>query len=644
MSQALHKVLVANRGEIAARIMRTLRRRGTTSVAVYSEADRDAPFVRLADDAVCVGGAAPSESYLNTSAIIKAAKATGATAIHPGYGFLSENADFATAVAEAGLTFIGPSAQVITDMGDKAAAKQKAAAAGVSVVPGAEGDLDDDGWVQAGASIGYPLLVKAVAGGGGRGMRRVDAPADLLDAIASARREALSSFADDAVLLEKFVASGRHVEVQVFGDTHGSVVHLGERDCSTQRRRQKVLEEAPAPGLAPKTRTALLDDAVRLAKAIGYVGAGTVEFIVDDDGQHYFLEMNTRLQVEHPATEEVYGVDLVEWQLQVAEGAALPAEQQDLVVNGHAIEARLYAEDVAADFAPQTGVVHVLDDGALQGLAGIRLEWGVRSGSVVTPHYDAMVGKLIAHGQDRAEATRRLQVALQKLVWMGPTCNQRFLIDILQSSSWRDGSIRTRTLDDGGLELPASTVDDVWWWAAALAGSGVSLHGSWSSTGARAHHLRLQCGNDERRLTFQHGDDGWKSTCLAGAVTNVVRTSTTLSFDIDGRRWSWTHHDDGQQLFLARGGTTAVFRRIRAGGVDAEDADAMGSPVAGRVVLVDAKAGDTILDGHVVVVVEAMKMEHRICAPRDGTVEDVSVAVGQQVEAGDDVARLVSEG
>ena len=437
------KLLIANRGEIAARIIRSAHALGLATVAVYSDPDADAPYVTLADEAVRLPGAAPAETYLRGDLIIAAAAATGADAVHPGYGFLSENAAFARACADAGLTFVGPAPETIAAMGDKVAAKAAMAAAGVPVLPGMTVTSDDD-LSAATERVGFPLLVKAAFGGGGRGMRLVASPAELAEAVTSARSEAASAFGDGTVFLERFVTDPRHVEVQILGDTAGTVVHLFERECSIQRRYQKIVEECPSPAVDAGLRAALAAAAVTAGQAIGYTGAGTVEFVLDRDGSFYFLEMNTRLQVEHPVTEEVTGLDLVELQLRIAEGEPLPAQVREARIEGHAIEVRLYAEDVPAGFVPATGTLHRF---AIPAAPGIRVETGFRDGSVVSPHYDAMLAKVIAHGRTRADAARRLARALDRAEIHGVTTNRGLLVAILREPDFLAGGHRHRLPD-----------------------------------------------------------------------------------------------------------------------------------------------------------------------------------------------------
>ncbi|WP_296448808.1 acetyl-CoA carboxylase biotin carboxylase subunit, partial [Rhodoferax sp. UBA5149] len=441
------KILIANRGEIACRVMRTARNLGYRTVAVYSDVDKAAPHVRLADEAVHIGGSAAADSYLRVEALMEAARKTGADAIHPGYGFLSENAGFAQSCLDAGLVFIGPPPDAIEAMGDKALAKRRMMAAGVPCAPGYLGeDQDDARLTEEALKLGFPLLVKAVAGGGGRGMRLVRAADEIAQAIAGARREAQSAFGDGTLMLERLIDNGRHIEIQIFADAHGHAVYLGERDCTAQRRRQKVIEEAPSPVVSAAMRESMGKDAIAAALAVGYRGAGTVEFIVDADLKHYFLEMNTRLQVEHPVTELVTGFDLVEWQLLVAAGQPLPACQADVKLTGHAMEARLYVEDPYAGFAPQTGTVRWWRP-QLALLAGVRIDDGIEEGGEISPFYDPMVAKVIVHGRDRDDAIRRLRAALENAPLLGIRNNGRFLADLVNHPAFRGAAMTTTTID-----------------------------------------------------------------------------------------------------------------------------------------------------------------------------------------------------
>ena len=475
-SGRIEKVLVANRGEIAVRILRACRQLGLSTVAVVSEADRRGLAAQLADQVVEIGPAPARESYLRIEGILEAARATGADAVHPGYGFLAENAAFARACRDAGLVFVGPSPEVIDEMGVKTRARRRMEAAGVPVVPGAllEGE-DEEAWAAAADTVGYPLLVKAASGGGGKGMRAVRAADELADAIGAARREAASAFGDATVYLERLLERPRHVEVQILADTHGKVLHLGERDCSIQRRHQKVVEESPAPGLSDELRARIREAAVRAAEAVGYVGAGTVEMLLAESGEFFFLEMNTRLQVEHPVTELVTGIDLVEAQLRVAAGEPLALEQEDVRLRGHALEVRLYAEDPAQNFLPQTGHLHVFE---LPAGPGVRVDTGVVTGSEVTLHYDPMIAKICAWGQDREQARRRLVEALRETVVLGPTTNLEHLLAILRHRAFADGEVHTGFLpqhleDWDPQEALDPEVDRVLWAAAGalLAGA-----------------------------------------------------------------------------------------------------------------------------------------------------------------------------
>ncbi|MCB1449006.1 MAG: acetyl-CoA carboxylase biotin carboxylase subunit, partial [Nitratireductor sp.] len=508
--KAISKLLIANRGEIACRIARTARRMGISTVAIYSEADRHALHVQACDEAIFVGPAAAGQSYLNGQAIIAAASSCGADAVHPGYGFLSENAEFAAMSGDAGLVFVGPSPEAISTMGDKAEAKAVMQRAGVPVVPGYSGKTQDDKTLAAeGEKIGYPLLIKAVAGGGGRGMRIVRSAAEFAPALASARREALSAFGNGDVLLEKLVENGRHIEVQVFGDSHGNVVHLFERDCSAQRRHQKIIEEAPSPFVDEALRERLGAWAVSAASAVSYEGAGTVEFIVDESGNAYFLEMNTRLQVEHPVTEMITGLDLVEWQLRVARGEALPLRQSEITMCGHAIEARLYAEDPDNGFMPQSGLITHFEPGP-SGRA-IRVDSGVVTGSMVPPDYDAMVAKFIVQGADRAEAIALLQRLIADTPLFGIRTNSGFLMRLVGSDAFRKGEMTTRMIDDwigsGGSPVHAASVTDHDFALAAII-SALNPGGDWfRSSGVAETGIELQRGEERCKvlLRFERG-------------------------------------------------------------------------------------------------------------------------------------------
>ncbi len=636
------KILIANRGEIACRVIRTARKLGYQTVAVYSDADRDAPHVALADEAVHIGASPASESYLKIDAILDAACKTGADALHPGYGFLSENAAFAQACVDAGVVFIGPPPSAITAMGDKALAKKRMLEAGVPCAPGYLGADQSDATLTAEAKkLGYPLLVKAVAGGGGRGMRLVRSDAELQQGIEGARREATSAFGDGTLMLERLIDNGRHIEIQVFADAHGNAVYLGERDCTAQRRRQKVIEEAPSPVVSPAMRAAMGKDAVAAALAVGYRGAGTVEFIVDDKLNHYFLEMNTRLQVEHPVTECITGYDLVEWQLQVAAGDPLPAKQSDITLTGHAIEARLYVEDPYSGFAPQTGkVVWWQPENALHG--GVRVDDGIRQGSVVSPFYDPMVAKIIVHGRDRDDAIRRLRAALANAPLLGLKNNGRFLSDLVDHPAFRKAEMTT-TLIDQWLEqgeplLQAPVASNAAWQVAAVAFA--MQHGaSWRANSVAAYGFQLQCADVLRAVRVQPDRHGGVTVNMDGvnAQVRVIRFEDgVLRLELNGVVQTAIAVFAGADLHLAYAGHTHVFTEVSAfPHADAlEDASRARSPVAGKVTQVLVEPGAKVENGQQLVCVEAMKMEMWLCAESAGMVKAVHAKAGDQVESG----------
>ena len=652
------KILVANRGEIACRVMRTARSLGYRSVAVFSEPDAAAPHVALADEAVALGGRTAAESYLRVDAILDACRRTGAGAVHPGYGFLSERADFAQACADAGLVFIGPPAAAITAMGDKAGAKRRMLAASVPCVPGYLGDDQSDAALTAQANgLGYPLLVKAVAGGGGRGMRLVHAQSELADALAGARREAASAFGDGTLMLERLVADGRHVEIQVFADIHGNVVHLGERDCSAQRRRQKVIEESPSPFVDAALREAMGRDAVAAARAVGYVGAGTVEFIVDAQRRHFFLEMNTRLQVEHPVTECVTGLDLVEWQLRVAAGEALPLRQDEIRWTGHAVEARLYAEDPYDGFAPQTGrIAHWRParavragraDAGTQGvpaasLASVRIDDGIVEGGVVSPFYDAMVAKVVVRGRDRADALRRLAAALEDAPLVGLRNNGRYLRDLVRHPAFVAGAVTTRRLDDWAaarepINVAPEPDDADWAIAAALrarapedapASGPVAASVAW-------RRVALACAGVTRTLAVAGTRVG-----VGGRDVEVVLHPCDAdgwrAVEIDGVRQQRLIVDDGERVHVVRDAAVHVFAEPSP--YPQPDAAAAArvarAPVAGVVAHVSVEAGQRVAAGQPLVCVEAMKMEMWLNAAAAGVVRAVNVAARETVASG----------
>ncbi|UUX94932.1 acetyl/propionyl/methylcrotonyl-CoA carboxylase subunit alpha [Aquabacterium sp. J223] len=628
------KVLIANRGEIACRVVRTARRLGIATVAVHSEADANARHVRLADEAVCIGPAPARASYLVGDRILAAARQTGAQAIHPGYGFLSENADFADACERAGLVFIGPPASAIRAMGSKSAAKALMAAAGVPLTPGYHGDKQDAGFLAAQADrIGYPVLIKASAGGGGKGMRRVDAPADFEAALLSCRREALNAFGDDQVLIEQYVLRPRHIEVQVFGDRQGGCVHLFERDCSVQRRHQKVLEEAPAPGMTPERRAAMGRAAVDAARAVGYVGAGTVEFIAQPDGRFYFMEMNTRLQVEHPVTELVTGLDLVEWQLRVAAGEPLPLRQEQLSLTGHAIEARLYAEDPDKGFLPSTGRLTHLALPADS--AHVRVDSGVECGDEITPHYDPMIAKLVVWDHDRARALARLRRALAEVQVVGVANNVGFLSRLVATPSFADADLDTALIEREHGRLfppPQDPPEDVWRLAAqaerqredrctlaAADAAGDGPDSPWRLLdGWRPN------GRAPRPVTLRHGEVV-RTLAVDEALPHGRRRAATAVAGADGR---WHVFLDGRVWVLAP---------VHAGDGDgAEDDVARGlrAPMPGKVIALLVAEGAAVEAGTPLLVMEAMKMEHTLQAPAKGVVSAFRFVAGEQVDEG----------
>ena len=637
------KILIANRGEIACRVMRTARTLGYRTVAVYSDADAGAPHVGLADEAVHIGPSPAAGSYLNIAALLAAAGKTGANAVHPGYGFLSENADFAHACVEAGLVFIGPPAAAIAAMGDKADAKRRMIAAGVPTIPGYLGeDQSDEELTAAAQKLGYPLLVKAVAGGGGRGMRLAQASADLPEALAAARREAQAAFGDATLMLERLIAHGRHIEIQVFADAHGNAVHLGERDCTTQRRRQKVIEEAPSPIVTPVMRETMGRDAVAAALAVGYRGAGTVEFIVDQELRHYFLEMNTRLQVEHPVTEMLTGLDLVEWQLRVAAGEPLPARQDEIVWRGHAIEARLYAEDPyspGAGFVPQAGpVLHFRPEAALRD--GVRIDAGIAEGGSVTPFYDPLLAKVIAHGSDRTDAIRRLMAALEDAPLLGLATNGRFLRDLLDHERFRSATLHTTLLDEwaasGAAILQRPQPNDGDWQLAAAIFAGAT---GWRAKSVAGFDLTLMCGAETRRTRVGADSPCVPGTPLRGQVTAIdgcIDDNGRLRYTMDGVTRHAIAHREGDLLHLARDAAVFVFREASPFPATETRHDPLTAraAVAGTVTRLEVGAGDTVSAGQTLAVIEAMKMEMRVTANAAGIVAAVRVLLGQQVEAG----------
>ena len=658
MSAVFETVLVANRGEIAVRVIATLRRLGIRSVAVYSDADAGARHVREADTAVRLGPAAARQSYLDIDKVLDAAVRSGAQAIHPGYGFLSERADFAAACERAGVVFLGPSARAIEVMGDKITAKNAVAAFDVPVVPGiAKPGLSDDDLVAAADEIGYPVLIKPSAGGGGKGMHLVEDPARLRDALATARREAASAFGDDTLFLERFVLRPRHIEVQVLADSHGNVVHLGERECSLQRRHQKVIEEAPSPLLDPQTRARIGAAACNTARSVDYLGAGTVEFIVSADrpDEFFFMEMNTRLQVEHPVTEAVTGLDLVEWQLRVAAGDKLTLVQDDIELNGHAIEARVYAEDPARGFLPTGGqVLGVLEPTG----PGVRVDSSLLAGTTVGSDYDPMLSKVIAYGVDRDEALLRLDLALAHTAVLGVQTNIEFLRFLLADERVRAGDLDTALLDERVVDFePLPAPDDVLAAAGLYRQWALARHAQgklWAApTGWRVGGIvapvRTALSTPLRTETVSVWGlpESAKVQIGTGEIVSasVQVESDQLTVALDGLRRDYRWAEAGRHLWIADERGTWHLREAepqqihRAAG---EQQAEILSPMPGNVIAVQAESGAEVAEGDVVVVVEAMKMEHSLPAPVSGRVE-VLVSVGQQVTVDQVLARLVPD-
>ncbi|KMO40399.1 3-methylcrotonyl-CoA carboxylase [Methylobacterium variabile] len=633
-------LLIANRGEIACRIIRTARAQGYRTVAVYSTADADARHVREADIAVPIGPAPARESYLCAEAIVAAAVRAGADAVHPGYGFLSENAEFAEACEAAGLTWIGPPPASIRAMGDKASAKRLMREAGVPCVPGYDGEDDRDATLAAEAeAIGYPVMVKASAGGGGRGMRLVHAASDLPEALAGARAEAQAAFGSGRLLLERAVVGARHVEIQVFADRHGAVIHLGERDCSVQRRHQKIIEEAPSPAVDAALRARMGAAAVRAAQAIGYVGAGTVEFLLDRSGDFFFLEMNTRLQVEHPVTEMVTGLDLVALQLDAAQGLPLPLGQDEVRLDGHAIEVRLYAEDPAAGFLPQTGLVRLWRPAPPE---MARVDHGLREGAAVTPYYDPMLAKVIAWGRDREEARRRLMRAVEATVVLGVTTNKAYLLAALD---WPDFAAGASTTDSVAVNaardatMSAGATPALAWalGAALLAGGAPGTGPAW-----RATSLCLARGEEEVRVGLARSGEGWRIT-LPGdqpgrphEIAVLAWSGGRVSYAADGllRHAFAERSGDRLDLDLGGGGLTLLDRtRAPAAEQGAAQGGAVRAPMNGTLTAVSVAAGDRVERGQLLATIEAMKMEMRVAAPLSGTVSAVPARAGAAVAA-----------
>lgn len=641
-------ILVANRGEIARRVFATARTMGMRCIAVYIDADANAPFVGDADESVrLTTSQGKSTTYLDRAAILAAAELTGAQAIHPGYGFLSENAEFAQEVADAGLVWVGPAPTAIATMGDKIEAKRVAVAANVPTLPSSE-SAD----TAAAASVGFPLLVKAAAGGGGKGMRLVESPDEFDAAVAAAKREALNGFGDDRVFLERYVKRARHIEIQILGDQHGEVVHLGERECSIQRRHQKVIEEAPSPAVSPALRTAMGEAALGLASAIGYYSTGTVEFLLDDDsGEFFFLEVNTRLQVEHPVTEAVTGIDLVREQLRVAAGESLGYQQSSIHATGHAIQARLYAEDPANDFLPQIGRLDAFEPASTPAL---RWDFGVEHGSVVGVEFDPMLGKVIAHGPTRSEAAGQLALGLERLHLGGITTNRDFLAATLRTPEFLAGDTTTDFIErveihDG---VTAATSDPqtlrfaaiaaaLWLQEVNRANAGVLARtpSGWRNGPLPMERTVLAVHDQEVEVTYRRGRDGSFSIgdgsgCGPGRAVIYGSNPQSIDLAIDERRQQVRITQCGDQFLVQTPTTTLTLSQQPRFAVPGDDGPTSGlaAPMPGSVLNVEVAPGDTVVAGQVVMVLEAMKMEHPITAPRDGEIAEVRVVQGQQVE------------
>lgn len=679
------KILIANRGEIACRVAATARRLGIATVAVYSDADRDAKHVAVCDEAVHIGGSAPKDSYLKWDVIIDVAKRTGAQAIHPGYGFLSENDEFAKACQDAGLVFIGPPASAITAMGLKAESKRLMESANVPLIPGYHGENQDPSFLHAQAdTIGYPVLIKASSGGGGKGMRLVEKSEDFLEALASCQREAIKSFGSDKVLIEKYALKPRHIEIQVFGDTHGNYVYLFERDCSVQRRHQKVLEEAPAPNVDQAMREAMGAAAINAARAVGYVGAGTVEFIVEqrDDGMSfYFMEMNTRLQVEHPVTEAITGTDLVEWQLRVAAGEPLPKTQDELTIAGHAIEARICAENPDNNFLPATGVLKTYQKPthAAFGIADVRIDDGVHTGDVISPYYDSMIAKLIVHGSTREEALARLDQALAQMHIVGLPNNVAFLRHVVASKSFKFANLDTALIErEKAVLFHQSPLLLQLLSAAAVANTlakqsiitsqdpfatqiGFRAFGEYKQSFELVHHERayqaVMSDWQDHAFTLTLSaitqKDAKAQNILQSALIATVAVGYTTDDDgqisslwLDGHRLPVSVYQDGETVHVfgqAGYDVITVIDKLAHTGDESSDGGSLKSPMPGQVVAFRVSVGDAVKKGQPLAVIEAMKIEHTIHAPADGVVSELLFAAGDLVADGDELLRLESQ-
>jgi len=662
-------VLIANRGEIACRIIATARCLGIRTVAVFSKADAAARHVQLADEAVLIGPPPARDSYLRSDKILAAAKRCGAEAIHPGYGFLAENADFARACRKAGLVFIGPPADAISVMGDKSHAKDLMADAGVPLVPGYHGPEQELETLQREADrIGYPLLLKASAGGGGKGMRVVENAKDFPAALAAAKREALGAFGNEQMLLERYLRCPRHVEIQVFSDSQGNCVHLFERDCSLQRRHQKVIEEAPAPGMNEGLRGKMAAAAIAAARAIKYVGAGTVEFLLDEDGSFYFMEMNTRLQVEHPVSELITGQDLVEWQLRVAAGQPLPCTQQQLRISGHAIEARLYAEDPQRDFLPATGTLHHLR--LPETSAQVRVDSGVQQGDRIGIHYDPLLAKLIVHADNRDQALRRLRRALDATEVVGLSSNRDFLRRVCDNAEFCSGAIDTGFISRQGAELlaPPGPADDEQLALTALylllqrrrqarrqANISCEPDSPWHQTNGwrlnsdNYHRLLLRDGAREHRVILHYRPDGFLLELPGGCLEarGELDPDGSLRATIGGHRCRARIIRNGQELTLLANGVTRTLQLDDPlyGVLDLAGGEGnLSAPMPGKIIAIHTASGARVAAGDPLLTLEAMKMEHTISAPQNGTVSDIYFQVGEMVEEGVELIAIAGEG
>ncbi|ETD70029.1 3-methylcrotonyl-CoA carboxylase subunit alpha [Pelistega indica] len=665
------KILIANRGEIACRVASTARKMGIRTVAVYSDADANSAHVAACDESVYIGGSEPRQSYLRADAILEAAKKTGAQAIHPGYGFLSENESFANACASQNIVFIGPPASSIAAMGSKSAAKALMEKAGVPLVPGYHGDNQDPDFLQQEANrIGYPVLIKASAGGGGKGMRIVQSEADFKEALSSCKREAISSFGDDKVLVERYLSKPRHIEIQVFADSLGNTVYLFERDCSVQRRHQKVIEEAPAPGMTPERRAEMGEAAVAAAKAVGYVGAGTVEFIAEPDGRFYFMEMNTRLQVEHPVTEMITGFDLVEWQLRVAAGEPLPAKQDDLTIKGHAIESRIYAENPDNGFLPSIGQLQYfhLPDHVKFELGDIRVDGGVRQGDTISPFYDPMIAKLIVWGNNREQAIARMKQALANTQVVGVSTNIDFLGRLYSNNAFTTADLDTGLIEKNQAQLlppiqAASTDKLAHLVAALLAKRGQvsstahsqqasvdpwDLTDAWRIASQYAENIHLIDGEETREIKLSRENKQWTMT-----IGEQHQSFTWSVKEEDGRYLTKISLDqvnssavvvlNKEEAYIFDQGKVTTLRLpddLHHAGDDQGHSGGLVAPMPGKIISLAVNTGDVVKAGQALLVMEAMKMEHTITAPKDGKVEEVFYAVGDQVTEGAELIKL----